>query len=226
MGFRHLCPTVPKIILESIQWPWNSPKTNSLHCRLSVVSILQNPVHFPVLQFLISLHYIQKQATTINSIHTHTFPQTILLCAHTKQISLQYTTSLDSWSHTSYPTRTASPPTLCQFPIKVHCKTCIYLLDTLEQCLSNGLFCTSYKTLYLRQDQQTMSKTKVEKLRCYKGDFTCRPWPVLYHTFSSKLPMEINISHLPANIPHWTLVSKSYYVIQFDNESDHINHCT
>ena len=36
-----------------------------------------------------------------------------------------------------------------QFPVTVHSKTCIYLLDTLEQCLANGLICTSYKTLYL-----------------------------------------------------------------------------
>jgi len=36
-----------------------------------------------------------------------------------------------------------------QFPVTVHRNTCIYLLDTLEQCLANGLFCTSYNTLYL-----------------------------------------------------------------------------
>ena len=36
-----------------------------------------------------------------------------------------------------------------QFPVTVHHNTCIYLLDTLEQCLADGLFCTSYKTLYL-----------------------------------------------------------------------------
>ena len=73
-----------------------------------------------------------------------TFPQTILLWTHTNQISLQYTNSLDSWSHTSHTTSTALPPTLSilcsQFPIKGHCKTQIYRLDPLEQCLVNGLF--------------------------------------------------------------------------------------
>ena len=36
-----------------------------------------------------------------------------------------------------------------QFPVKFHRNTCVYLLDTLEQCSANGLFSTSYKTLYL-----------------------------------------------------------------------------
>jgi len=48
-------------------------------------------------------------------LHPH-FPKTIFLCTHTKQISLQYNISLDSWSHTSHHTSTF-PPTLCQYTV-------------------------------------------------------------------------------------------------------------
>jgi len=98
-----------KLILGSIQWPWNSPKTNSLHCSLIVVSIyifLYSSCDFSTL-------FRSKQQ--FSNPFTPTFPLTILFCTHTNQISLLNTTSLDSWSHTSHSTSTAFPPMLCQY---------------------------------------------------------------------------------------------------------------
>jgi hypothetical protein len=70
------------IILGSIQWQLYSPKTNSLHAYLIAVNILQHTVRFPVFQFFISLHYIQKQPTTTNYIYTHISPHNSSLYPH------------------------------------------------------------------------------------------------------------------------------------------------
>jgi hypothetical protein len=86
---RHLkATTTHHTTAPNIQLPWNSPKTNSLHCSLIVVTIPQNPVCFPVLQFSISLHYIHKQATTINSIYTHISPNHPSLYPHQSNLSV------------------------------------------------------------------------------------------------------------------------------------------
>jgi hypothetical protein len=86
-GLKTSVPMSKKIVLGSIQWPWNSPKTNSLHCNLTVVRILQNPVRFRVLHFSISLHYIQKQPTTINCTYTHISPNHSSLYPHQSNLS-------------------------------------------------------------------------------------------------------------------------------------------
>jgi len=131
----------------------NSPKRNSLHLSLIVVSILSNSTRFPVRQFSIPLHCIQKQAITINSIYTHISQKHSSLYPHQSNFSAAHYQPGFLKPHISPQKHCTSSHALsipcCQFPVTIHRRTCIYLPDTREQCLANDLFCTSYKTLYL-----------------------------------------------------------------------------
>jgi hypothetical protein len=80
MGFKDYCPDVTKKYFEMHPVTMEQSQ-NKLITLQSVVTIPQNPVRFPVLQFSISLHYSEASNNHQFHLHPHFPKPSFSVCA-------------------------------------------------------------------------------------------------------------------------------------------------
>jgi len=152
MGFKDLCPDVQKHFgMHPVTMEQPQKKLITLQSNCNQYSVKLHTFSCPPVFDFSTLY---SEACNSYQFYLHpNFPKSFLsVPTPIKSLCCTLLAWIPEATHFTPPALHFPPCcqyTVVNFQVTVHCTTCIYLLDTLEQCLANGLFCTNYKTLYL-----------------------------------------------------------------------------